>query len=117
MTSSNVVLLISMPTLGQISTPTTKCLIGLTQYLSREGIPFAFETYEFSDIVFSRNQLMCMFQTRKEFTHILMMDSDMMVERRTTHGSTLRSASRTVSPVVILRFARHPPQFGERQRC
>lgn len=80
MTSSSVVLLISMPTLGQISTPTTKCLIGLTQYLSREGIPFAFETYEFSDIVFSRNQLMCSFFTRKQFTHMLCLDSDMAIE-------------------------------------
>ena len=80
MTSSSVVLLISMPTLGQISTPTTKCLIGLTQYLSRKDIPFAFETYEFSDIVFSRNQLMCSFYTRKQFTHMLCIDSDMAIE-------------------------------------
>ena len=40
---SKPVLLISMPTMGQISTHTTKCLIGLTQYLARAGVPFAFE--------------------------------------------------------------------------
>ncbi|MEM7211594.1 MAG: hypothetical protein AAF479_06825 [Pseudomonadota bacterium] len=80
MSEHKVVLLISMPTLGQISTHTTKCLIGLTQYLARKGIPFAFETYEFSDIVFSRNQLLCSFHTKKHFTHMLCMDSDMAVE-------------------------------------
>ncbi len=73
-------LLIAMPTMGEISTPTVKCLIGLTQSLSRKGIPFGFQTYEFSDIVFSRNQLMCIFHTREQFTHMLMMDSDMAVE-------------------------------------
>ncbi|MEL6997124.1 MAG: hypothetical protein AAFP68_02595 [Pseudomonadota bacterium] len=74
------ILLISMPTLGQISTHTTKALIGLTQYLQRNGIPFGFETYEFSDIVFSRNQLICSFFTKKQFTHMLCLDSDMAFE-------------------------------------
>lgn len=78
--SQKPVLLIAMPTLGQIVTPTVRCLIGLTQALARARISFAFETYEFSDIVFSRNQLMALFQTRKKFTHMLMMDSDMAVE-------------------------------------
>lgn len=80
MTERKIVLLISMPTLGQVSTHTTKCLIGLTQYLARNGIPFAFETYEFSDVVFSRNQLMCSFLTKKQFTHMLCLDSDMAIE-------------------------------------
>ena len=74
------VLLIAMPTLGEIATPTVKCLIGLTQALARSGVPFAFQTYEFSDIVFSRNQLMCIFHTQTRFTHMLMLDSDMAVE-------------------------------------
>ncbi|MFK7944362.1 MAG: hypothetical protein AB8B85_15810 [Paracoccaceae bacterium] len=74
------VLLIALPTMGEISTPTVKCLIGLTQALARAKIAFGFETYEFSDIVFSRNQLMSIFQTRKQFTHMLMLDSDMSVE-------------------------------------
>lgn len=74
------VLLIAMPTMGEISTPTVKSLMGITQALARKGIPFAFETYEFSDIVFSRNQLMCKFHTQTRFTHMLMMDSDMAVE-------------------------------------
>lgn len=74
------VILIALPTMGEISTPTVKCLIGLTQALARKSISFGFETYEFSDIVFSRNQLMCIFQSRKQFTHMLMLDSDMAVE-------------------------------------
>ena len=73
------VLYIAMPTLGEIATPTAKCLIGLTQALARRGVPFAFETYEFSDIVFSRNQLMSKFLTQKRFTHMLCLDSDMVV--------------------------------------
>lgn len=80
--SQKIVLLIAMPTMGEISTPTAKCLIGLTQALARARIAFAFETYEFSDIVFSRNQLMSIFQTRKQFTHMLMMDSDMAVDAK-----------------------------------
>ena len=78
--STKKVLLIAMPTLGEISTPTVKFLIGLTQGLAQKGIPFGFETYEFSDIVFSRNQLMCIFHTRTQFTHMLMIDSDMVVK-------------------------------------
>ena len=71
------VLLIAMPTQGEISTPTVKSLIGLTQALARRGVPFGFETYDFSDIVFSRNQLMSIFHTRDRFTHMLFLDSDM----------------------------------------
>lgn len=74
---TNPVLLIAMPTLGTITTPTVKSLIGLTQALARRGVPFGLETYEFSDIVFSRNQLMCIFHTRERFTHMLFLDSDM----------------------------------------
>lgn len=71
------VLLIAMPTGGQVATPTVKSLLGLTQHLQRVGIAFAFETYEFSDIVFSRNQLMSIFLTREQFSHMLFVDSDM----------------------------------------
>lgn len=74
------VLLIAMPTQGEIATQTVRALIGLTQALARRGVPFAFETYEFSDIVFSRNQLMCRFLTETRFTHMLCMDSDMVVQ-------------------------------------
>lgn len=72
-----VTLLIAMPTLGEIATPTVKALIGLTQGLARRGVPFAFETYEFSDIVFSRNQLLSIFLTRERFSHVLFLDADM----------------------------------------
>lgn len=74
------VLLIAMPTQGQVATQTVRALVGLTQGLARRGVPFAFETYEFSDIVFSRNQLMCRFLTEERFTHMLFMDSDMVVQ-------------------------------------
>lgn len=70
-------ILIAMPTAGQVATPTVKSLIGLTQHFSRSKIPFGFESYEFSDIVFSRNQLMSIFLTREHFTHMLFIDSDM----------------------------------------
>ncbi|MEO1495372.1 MAG: hypothetical protein AAFV19_24790 [Pseudomonadota bacterium] len=70
-------LLIAMPTQGTITTAAVKSLISLTQQLRNRGVPFAFETYEFSDIVFSRNQLMSVFLTRKRFTHMLCLDSDM----------------------------------------
>ncbi|MEM1163624.1 MAG: hypothetical protein AAGJ28_22045 [Pseudomonadota bacterium] len=72
-----MILLIAMPTQGDIATPTVKSLIGFTQKLREWNIPFAFETYEFSDIVFSRNQLMSIFLTRERFTHCLFLDSDM----------------------------------------
>lgn len=72
-----MILLIAMPTLGQVSTPTVKSLVMLTQWLRGRGIAFGFETYEFSDIVFSRNQLMSLFLTRTRFTHMLCLDSDM----------------------------------------
>lgn len=72
-----ICLLIAMPTQGEITTATVKSLITLTQQLRNRGVPFAFETYEFSDIVFSRNQLMSVFLTQKRFTHMLCLDSDM----------------------------------------
>jgi len=70
-------LLIAMPTQGMIATDTVKAIILLTQDLARKGVPFDFTTYEFSDIVFSRNQLMSAFLTYDRYTHMLCMDSDM----------------------------------------
>ncbi|MEM7743824.1 MAG: hypothetical protein AAF409_08945 [Pseudomonadota bacterium] len=78
--SQETCLLIAMPTQGDIATPTAKFLIGLTQALQKRRIPFAFHTYEFSDIVFSRNQLMSCFHTWTQFTHMLLLDSDMVTE-------------------------------------
>lgn len=72
-----ITLMIAMPTQGEIATPTVKSLIGLTQGLARRGVPFGLETYEFSDIVFSRNQLLSIFLTRDRFTHMLCLDADM----------------------------------------
>ncbi|MEL6477553.1 MAG: hypothetical protein AAFR17_09510 [Pseudomonadota bacterium] len=70
-------LMITMPTGGQVATPAVKSLIGLTQYLQRTGIAFTYQTYEFSDIVFSRNQLAACFLSDARFSHVLMLDSDL----------------------------------------
>lgn len=70
-------LMITMPTGGQITTPAVKSLIGLTQFLQRKGIAFAYQTHEFSDIVFSRNQLAAIFLSDLRFSHVLMLDSDL----------------------------------------
>ncbi|MBL9049468.1 MAG: hypothetical protein JNK19_05085 [Tabrizicola sp.] len=70
-------LLILMPTSGQIHTPAVLSLLGLTQALPRRGIPFAMKTYEWSDLVISRNYLMSYFLAQKKFTHALLLDSDM----------------------------------------
>ena len=75
-----MIVLIAMPTMGDITTPTVISLIGLTQRLREKRIAFAFETYEFSDIVFSRNQLMSIFLTQTRFTHMLLLDSDMVFQ-------------------------------------
>ena len=93
-----MILLIAMPTQGEISTPTVRSLIGLTQWLRDRGIAFGFETYEFSDIVFSRNQLMSIFLTRERFTHLLMLDSDMAfqpqaIERLIEFGEDFTAAA------------------------
>ena len=78
----SVMLYIAMPTMGEIATPTVRSLIGLTQSLARRGVRFAFDTYEFSDIVFSRNQLMSKFLTDERYSHMLCLDSDMAFEPR-----------------------------------
>ncbi len=70
-------LIILMPTPGQIQTPTVRSLIGLTQALLQRKITFAFRTYEWSDIVLSRNYLMSVFLADTKFTHALLLDSDM----------------------------------------
>lgn len=70
-------LLILMPTSGQIHTPAVHSLLGLSQILPKRGIPFALKTYEWSDLVISRNYLMSVFLADKKFTHALLLDSDM----------------------------------------
>ena len=70
-------LLILMPTGGQIDTPAVHSLLGLTQALQRKGIAFALKTYEWSDLVISRNYLMSYFLAQKKFSHALLLDSDM----------------------------------------
>ncbi len=70
-------LLILMPTSGQIDTPAVHSLLGLTQALPNRGIRFALKTYEWSDLVISRNYLMSVFLADKKFSHALLLDSDM----------------------------------------
>jgi hypothetical protein len=69
--------LILMPTGGQIDTPAVHSLLGLTQALLKRGIPFALKTYEWSDLVISRNYLMSCFLADRKFSHALLLDSDM----------------------------------------
>ena len=71
------VVLILMPTGGQIDTPAVHSLLGLTQALQKRGIAFALKTYEWSDLVISRNYLMSFFLASTRYSHALMLDSDM----------------------------------------
>jgi hypothetical protein len=73
-------LLILMPTGGHIDTPCVHALLGLTQALSKRGIGFALRTYEWSDLVISRNYLMSVFLAKPQFSHALLLDSDMSFE-------------------------------------
>ena len=52
-------------------------LIGLTQAMARRKVAFAMKTWEWSDLVISRNYLMSYFLAQKQFTHALLLDSDM----------------------------------------
>ncbi|AGT11053.1 hypothetical protein [Paracoccus aminophilus] len=70
-------LIILIPTPGQVVTEFMKSLIGLTQELQRRGITFGIKTYEFSDIVMSRNYLLSYFLSQKPFTHALFLDCDL----------------------------------------
>lgn len=72
--------LILMPTGGQIHTPAVLSLIGLTQAMNRRRVAFAMKTWEWSDLVISRNYLVSYFLAQKTFTHALLLDSDMSYE-------------------------------------
>jgi hypothetical protein len=69
--------LILMPTGGHIDTPAVHSLLGLTQAMPKRGVAFALKTYEWSDLVISRNYLMSYFLSQKKFSHALLLDSDM----------------------------------------
>ena len=72
--------LILMPTSGMITTETTKTLIGATQLLPKRGLGVAFKTFEWSDLVISRNYLVSYFLADRKFTHALLLDSDLSFE-------------------------------------
>ncbi len=70
-------LVILIPTGGRVHTQFMSCMIGLTQALSKKGIAFSVKTYEFSDLVMSRNYLVSYFLSQEQFTHALLLDSDL----------------------------------------
>lgn len=91
-------LLILMPTGGHVDTPTVHSLIGLTQALPKRGIAFALKTYEWSDLVISRNYLMSCFLADKKFTHALLLDSDMSFHPQLLFDLLAFDADFTVAP-------------------
>lgn len=70
-------IVILVPTGGKVHTKFMKSMIGLTQALSKQNIGFAVKTYEFSDLVMSRNYLVSFFLSQTQFTHALLLDSDL----------------------------------------
>lgn len=70
-------ILIAVPTPGLVATEFMKSIVGLTQGLRKRRVPFALKTYEFSDIVMSRNYLVSYFLSSRKFTHCLLVDSDL----------------------------------------
>jgi hypothetical protein len=70
-------LVILIPTSGTVHTGFMRSMIALTQSLPQRGIAFSVKTYEFSDLVMSRNYLTSYFLSQKTFTHALMLDSDL----------------------------------------
>ena len=70
-------LVILIPTGGTVHTGFMRSMIALTQALPARGIQFAVKTYEFSDLVTSRNYLASYFLSQKNFDHALMLDSDL----------------------------------------
>lgn len=91
-------LMILMPTGGQIDTPAVHSLLGLTQTLQKRGIPFALKTYEWSDLVISRNYLMSVFLADTKFTHALLLDSDMSYQPQVFFDLLAFDADFTVAP-------------------
>lgn len=91
-------LMILMPTGGQIHTPAVHSLLGLTQALARRGIAFALKTYEWSDLVISRNYLMSCFLADRKFTHALLLDSDMSYPPQLFFDLLAFDADFTVAP-------------------
>ncbi|MEM6306892.1 MAG: hypothetical protein AAF701_02760, partial [Pseudomonadota bacterium] len=70
-------LVILMPTMGRVHTQFMTTMIGLTQALKDRKIPFALKHYEFSDLIMSRNYLVSYFLSQSQFTHALLLDSDL----------------------------------------
>lgn len=71
-------LMLAMAARGQVALDTVQCLLDLTQDLQGHGVPFAFATYDCADQTVSRNHLTSRFLTETRFSHMLMLDSDMI---------------------------------------
>lgn len=76
MSLTKVVIL--LPSNGQVHTHFMLSLLDLTQSLQSRGIPFSTKNFEFSDLIHSRNYLISYFLSQKEFTHALMLDTDLV---------------------------------------
>ena len=70
-------LVILIPSAGTVHLGFFHSIIGLTQSLQKRGIVFQVKTFEFSDLVVSRNYLASYFLSASSFTHALMLDSDL----------------------------------------
>ncbi|PWR02131.1 hypothetical protein DKT77_13320 [Meridianimarinicoccus roseus] len=71
-------LMLAMAARGQVVLDTVRCLVDLTQDLQRHGVPFALVSYDCADQTISRNHLTSRFLTETRFSHMLMLDSDMI---------------------------------------
>src|ERR1700730_13659248 len=71
--------LIATPTPGTVKTAYMKSVIATIRDLARRGIESDFDTWEGSDIASQRNVLASRFLRRDGFTHLLFVDSDMVV--------------------------------------
>lgn len=78
--SNDMRLVILLPSNGKVHTKFLLSLIGLTQALAKRRIPFSIKNYEFSDIMMSRNYLVSYFLSKPDFTHALLLDSDLVFD-------------------------------------
>ncbi len=71
-------LMLAMAARGAVALETVQSLLDLTQELQAHGVPFAFASYDCADQTVSRNHLTSRFLTETRFSHMLMLDSDMI---------------------------------------
>lgn len=75
---SQINIMIAVPAYGgSIKTPTARTLLDLQFYCFSNSISCWFDTVNIADVVLARNHLASRFLAKPEFTHLLMIDSDM----------------------------------------